>query len=155
MKASTVIIIVLASVVVLGGAGGGAWFMLRSKDKDKDAKAAEPKAVEIDKREYKYISLDKVVVMLRPASGETDAHYIALDVEFKALAESAEAVKEQLPLLRSSAVKLFSTITADDAKRATIDETTKKLNKAFADSYAAEHTTEPFTEAMIGKIIIE
>jgi flagellar FliL protein len=152
MKASTVIIIVLGTVVVLGGAGGGAWFMLRAKDAKK---ADEPKPVEVDKREYKYISLDKVVVMLKPAAGDTDAHYVAIDIEFKALAESAEAVKEQLPLLRSSAVKLFSGVTAEEAKSASIDATTDKLNKAFAASYAAEHTTEPFTEAMIGKFIVE
>ena len=71
----------VASVRVLGGGGAAAWWYL----KPKAAHAEE--APKVDKTVYKYVNLDKVLVMLRGREGEPLSHYLAVDMVFKTPAE--------------------------------------------------------------------
>ena len=41
----------------------------------------------MDKQEYKYVTLDKVIVMLRNQAGEPMSHYLAVDLVFKTAVE--------------------------------------------------------------------
>jgi hypothetical protein len=60
-----------------------------------------------------------------------------------------------LPLLRSIAVKDLSSMNVETADSMTIEELTRRLNKAFVQSYAPHSAVQPFAEAMIGKLVIE
>lgn len=142
-----ILVFCVAGLLLAGGGAAGAWWLLRSQDK------SAPKAVEVDTREYKYVTLDKVIVMLRTRSGEPMSHYLAVDLVFKTPAKSEKHVKEHLPLLRSVAVNALSEYTLDRAGQMTVQEFTIEVNKAFARSYA--HGEKPFTEALISKLIIE
>lgn len=150
MKKSTWVVGILIGNVALAAAAGGWWWL-----HFRAAKPSTVKAVEVDQKVYQYIGLDKVIVMLRRAGGETDSHYLAIDIEFKTPMESVEAMHQQLPLLRSATVKLFSTTTAEEIRRSTIEEITGRLNLAFKQAYTTERLTMPFDEALIGKLIVE
>lgn len=104
---------------------------------------------------YKYVSLDKVIVMLRGRAGEPVSHYLAMDLVFKTQEDQEKTVKEHLPLLRSVAVKALSAYTLDKAGLMTIDQFSVDINRAFTESYRKEQREKPFSEAMIGKLIIE
>jgi len=158
VRKSKLVIGAAGGLLVLTAAGAGAWWWLHSPLRARfEAKAAgaDTKAAEPDTRAYKYVSLDKIIVMLRKPTGDATSHYIALDLVFKTPAESEEAMREQLPLLRSVAVRDLSGVTMEDINHFTIDELTRHINKAFGQSYPTNHAGKPFTEAMIGKLIVE
>ncbi len=95
--------------------------------------APVPEEEPVDDRVYKYVSLEKVIVMLRGVEGEPAPHYLALDLVFKTPEEDERVAREQLPLLRSVAVKELSTLTMDRAGKMTVEELTATMSKAFKD----------------------
>jgi flagellar FliL protein len=103
----------------------------------------------------KYVTLDKVIVMLRRGPGETDAHYIAVDLVLATTEEQEKRTKDHLPLLRSIAVRALSGYTMSAAAVMTVEQFADKLNRSFDASYVQEKTRKPFSDVMIGKLIIE
>lgn len=147
------LLIFLVSGLFMAVAGGGAmWWLMKPQGQGEEPRAA---AKMQDPNAFKYINLEKVVVMLRGAAGEPLSHYMAMDLVFKAPIEHEKAVKQHLPLLRSIAVKAMSAYTLEKATMMTVDEFAADINAAYRDSYAADRTAMPFVEAMIGKLIIE
>lgn len=156
MKSKNTILLLVALIVLLLAAliaGGAMWWRMQGSDTaSTPAPAVTPEA---DEHNYKYISLDKVIVMLRGRPGEPMSHYLAVDLVFKTPEDREKAVKEHLPLLRSVAVRSLSSYTMDKAGLMTIDQFAVDINRAFAESYKREQREQPFAEVMISKLIIE
>lgn len=153
MKKITVIVsVALGAVILLSAGGAAAWWHLKPKDPNAEAIAAAAKAAKV---EYKYVSLDKVIVMLRGGSGEPMSHYLAVDLVFKTPTEQEKLTKDHLPLLRSVAVKALSAHTLESAGKLTIDQFATEINGAYDKSYGDDKREKPFAEALIGKLIIE
>lgn len=150
------IIIGAAVVAILGAAAGGAWYISTAA---KPAAAGEQAKHEVKKPKsdepLKYITLDKVIVMLRrdPASGGT--HYLSTDLVLATTVKQEKEAKEHLPLLRSIAVRALSAHTMADASAMTVEQFAEQLNQTFDASYASQEQEKPFSEVMIGKLIIE
>jgi flagellar FliL protein len=157
MSFGKVVTTLLAVTVLAVGLGAGAtWWLMKGGTAISSAEAAPaPEEPEPDDRVYKYLSLEKVIVMLRGMEGEPAPHYLALDLVFKTPEEDERVAREQLPLLRSVAVKELSTLTMDRAGKMTVEELTATMSKAFEDKYAKDRSERPFTEVMIGKLIVE
>jgi len=141
------------ALLVVGGAGAAAWWKLKGPGAQHGAEP--PAEAAADPIEYKYITLDKVIVMLRNGEGETGSHYLAVDLVFKTPPKTEKLTKEHLPLLRSVAVRSLSNQTRAQATTMTVDQLAARLNQAYAAAYRAEHREMPFAEAMIGKLIVE
>jgi flagellar FliL protein len=103
----------------------------------------------------KYVTLDKVIVMLRRGPNEADAHYLSTDLVLSATPDKEKETKENLPLLRSLAVRTLSNYSMAEASSMTVDKYASELNRSFNANYEHEHTEKPFVEVMIGKLIIE
>ena len=149
------LILAFLAVGLLAGAAAGAavWWGMPSKQA---APLANPAAKPVvDNKVYKYINLEKVVVMLRRNQGDTLTHYMSTDLVFKVAEDKEKIVKEHLPLLRSIAVKALSSFSIEKAEFMTVDQFALEINRAFAENYAKEHREKPFVEVMIGKLIIE
>ncbi len=168
MKNRTKLIGVIAVVALLaaGGAGAAVWWLKADGTKTaataagadaahggKDAK--DPKDDGKPAPDYKYVTLDKVLVMLRGPNGSAVSHYMAVDIVFKTLPEQEKRTKDHLPLLRTVAVKALSTHTVESAQAMSVEQFAQLLNQAYAESYAADRRDAPFAEALIGKLIIE
>ncbi|WKB54107.1 flagellar basal body-associated FliL family protein [Eleftheria terrae] len=155
MKKSTLVLsLVLGATLVAGAAGGAVWFLLpRAAAAGGQAPVVEE--AKPDTQEYRYVTLDKVVVMLRGRDGEPLAHYLAVDLVFKAPVKKEKATKAQLPLLRSIAVQALSHYTREQASMMSVEQFTKALNEAIAKRYASDRQEAPFTQALVGKLIIE
>jgi flagellar FliL protein len=149
------LIISIAAVALLSAAaaGGAAWWLLPKPQ----AVGRQPKKVEaeIDKKPLKYITLDKVIVMLRRGPNETEAHYLSADLVLAAPVDKEKHTKEHLPLLRSIAVRALSGYTMATASQMTVEQFAEHLNKTFDASYAQDRIEKPFAKVMIGKLIIE
>jgi flagellar FliL protein len=157
MKNSKLIIGVLLLLVVVLGAGM-VWLYMKPAvpGKDKAGKGKEKEVVVVeDTKKYKYLSLEKILVMLRGEPGQPMSHYLSIDLVFKVEEEKEKETKEQLPLLRSVAVKALSEYTMGKASMMTIDQFTADINQAFTKNYAHDHREKPFKDVMIGKLIIE
>lgn len=153
----TVLLLSAFLAIAIAALIAGGIFMFRQQHTQpasphKAAAAEQPKP---DSNSYKYINLDKVIVMLRGKAGEPASHYLAMDLVIKTREEQERAVKDHLPLLRSVAVRSLSNYTLDKAGLMSIDQFTADINKAFNESYKREQREKPFAEAMISKLIIE
>lgn len=118
------------------------------------AEAALP-AIDEDKAPARYVTLDKVIVMLKRNEGDTQAHYISTDLVLSTTEENEKKAKEHLPMLRTVAVRALSSYALKEASAMTVEQFAERLNTTFEATYAAEKTEKPFTEVMIGKLIIE
>jgi len=148
MNKKTKIMLIAASVLVLAAAAGGGYYAWARPAGSKPV-AAKPSI------EYKYVSLDKVLVMLRGENGEAVPHYMALDLVFKVMPEEEAHTKAHLPLLRTIAVKAMSVNTVKSAMSMSIDQVAQSLNTAYVQAYRDDGHKPPFVEALVGKLIIE
>jgi flagellar FliL protein len=155
MTNKTKLMIAFAGVALVSAAAaaGAAWWF--SKPASPAVPGAEAKKAEVSKKPAKYVTLDKVIVMLRRSPGDTEAHYLSADLVLASSDEKERATKEHLPLLRSIAVRALSGYTLPVASSMTVEQYADHLNKTFNASYAHERIEKPFSEVMIGKLIIE
>jgi flagellar FliL protein len=152
-------IIAIAGAVIISAAGAGAavwWFMPKpasaaGTDAKAQAKAEQPK----EGKPVKYVTLEKVIVMLRRGPNEADTHYLSTDLVLATDPDKEKDTKENLPLLRSLAVRTLSGYTMAEASSMTVDKYAFELNRSFNASYEHTHTEKPFVDVMIGKLIIE
>ena len=150
-KAKLTAAFVGVAILAAAAAGGAMWYMAPATNAA-GAIAAKPAP---EKKLTKYVTLDKVIVMLRRAPNEAAAHYLSVDLVLATTAEGEKATKEQLPLLRSIAVSALSARTMAEASSMTVDQYAAELNKVFNANYAKENHSKPFSEVMVGKLIIE
>lgn len=150
-KVNRTLLLVGALLLTAGISAGAAWWILRPQEAGAKAEVAP----EVDHQEYRYINLDKVIVMLRGRAGESMSHYLAMDLVFKTPLKSEKTTKEHLPLLRSVAVMELSRYSQEKAASMTLEEFAANINRAFDERYAREHGEKPFVEAMVSKLIIE
>jgi flagellar FliL protein len=150
-------IIAIAGAVIVSAAGAGGavwWFMPKPA-----AAAGAAKKVEAEKakegKPVKYVTLDKVIVMLRRSPEDSDTHYLSTDLVLSTEVAKEKETKENLPLLRSLAVRTLSAYTMKEAAGMSVEQYAEELNKSFDANYEHEHTEKPFVQVMIGKLIIE
>ena len=149
MKSKLIIAIAAVAVLAAAAAGGAMWYTSTTAGA---AVAAKPAP---ETKLTKYVTLDKVIVMLRRAPAEQATHYLSVDLVLATTAEGEKATKEQLPLLRSIVVSALSARTMAEASGMTVDQYAAELNKVFNANYAKENHIKPFSEVMVGKLIIE
>jgi flagellar FliL protein len=154
MNKKTLLAIVGAVIVSAAGAGGAVWWFM---PKPAAAAGTEKKEAEKPKsaKPMKYVTLDKVIVMLRRGPNESESHYLSTDLVLATEPAKEKETKENLPLLRSLAVRTLSNYTMAEASGMTVDKYAEQLNRAFDANYEHEHAEKPFAEVMIGKLIIE
>ena len=150
-KAKLIAAFLGVAVLAAGAAGGAMWYMAPAAGAH-GAVAAKPAP---EKKLTKYVTLDKVIVMLRRAPNQATAHYLSVDLVLATTAEQEKEAKEHLPLLRSVAVSSLSAYTVAEASSMTVEQYAAQLNKTFDASYAKENHEKPFSEVMIGKLIVE
>ena len=151
---------VLGVVLVGAASAGGAMWWTQSQAAESAVAGAASTPQQAKKKEKsdkpaKYVTLDKVIVMLRRGPNETSAHYLSTDLVLATTEEHEKQAKEHLPLLRAVAVRALSSHTLADASSMTVEQFAAQLNKTFDASYARENHIKPFSEVMIGKLIIE
>jgi flagellar FliL protein len=152
MKAKLIIAFAGVALAAAAAAGGAMWYMKPAQATTAGTVAAKPAP---EKSLTKYVTLDKVIVMLRRAPNEQAAHYLSVDLVLATRPEDEKTTKEHLPLLRSIVVSALSARTLAEASSMTVDQYAAELNKTFNASYEKENHVKPFTEVMIGKLIIE
>ncbi|NYE59741.1 flagellar FliL protein [Duganella sp. 1224] len=160
MKNMKVIIAIVLAVVVGGAVAGGAvWYMSKGGDEQtadaKDSKKKPKKEEKKSEEPPKYLTVDKVVVMLKHQPDETVTHYLSADLVVSTSAKREKEAKETLPMLRSVAVRTLSDLPMSSARVMTIDQFAAALNKAFDHEFEEEGREKPFDEVMIGKLIVE
>jgi flagellar FliL protein len=152
MKAKLIIAFAAVALLAAAAAGGAFWYLNPAAATAPGAAAAKPVP---EKKLTKYVTLDKVIVMLRRAPNEQAAHYLSVDLVLATTPEEEKETKEQLPLLRSIAVSALSARTLAEASGMTVDQYAADLNKVFNANYEKENHAKPFSEVMVGKLIIE
>jgi flagellar FliL protein len=158
MSKTKTIIAIAGAVIISAGAAGGAvwWFMpkpVSAAGTETAARAESDKPK--DGKPFKYVTLEKVIVMLRRGPTEADTHYLSADLVLATEPGKEREAKDNLPLLRSLAVRTLSSYTMAEASSMTVEKYAAQLNRSFNADYERTHTEKPFEEVMIGKLIIE
>lgn len=116
-KSKKMLIIIVAAVLVLAIVVGGAFFLLKKKAATEDEEGADtPKVAASAHDKHKappvYLPMDNMVVNLADPGGERVAQ---VGVTLEVLdAESATAVKNYMPTIRSGVLLLISKRTAEE-----------------------------------------
>jgi flagellar FliL protein len=152
MKKTKTLILIAGIALVSAGLAAGAVWRITHPD---GAPGQAARKAEGPKKPAKYITLDKVIVMLRRGPNDNQAHYLSADLVLATSEEKEKNAKEHLPLLRSIAVRTLSAYGLPEASAMTVEQYAALLNKSFDASYARERLEKPFAEVMIGKLIIE
>lgn len=155
-KLKMILIVTGVALVSAAAAGAAVWRYAPQLASGAPAAAEKPQAeAKGDGTPAKYVTLDKVIVMLRRGPNEAQAHYLSADLVLATTAEHEKKAKEHLPLLRSIAVGALSRYQMSTASAMTVQQYADELNRTFDASYAKANGEKPFTEVMIGKLIIE
>lgn len=151
-KIKLIVAFLLVGGITAAAGGAVAWWNL----KDKAATPASAKTKKVDPNiVHKYVTLEKVVVMLHRDPGDGDPHYLAADLVFTTTEDKEKMTKEHLPLLRSIAVRALSVLSLEKTETMTVDQFAAEIDRALSASYARDQREKPFSEVMIGKLIIE
>lgn len=150
-----IIAFVIVAVIGAGVAGGAVWYLSKGGPAAGAAEAKKAPEKHEDGKPPKYLTVEKVIIMLKRMPGDTASHYMSADLVVTTNEEKEKAAKEHLPMLRSVAVRTLSNLPMATAQTMTIDQFAAELNKAFDETYARDKREKPFTEVMIGKLIIE
>jgi len=142
-------------LLVAGAAAGGTWAYMNSRGTAPATRVAAHVEPKQENREFRYVTLDKVIVMLRDDNGGPAAHYLSTDLVFRTTEESEKKVKEQLPYLRSVTVATLSSYSTGKAGLLSVEQYRKLLADAFAAAYARDAQEKPFLDVMVGRLIIE
>lgn len=132
-------------------AGGAAWAVAKSAPRQGPQAAQAASSNE----PAKYVTLEKVVVMLRRAPGDSRTHYLQTDLVLDTSEAKAKQTKDELPLLRSLTVRTLSQLTVAQASSVTVDEVAESLNQAFAEKYDKDRLDKPFAKALVSKLIVD
>lgn len=155
-KLSSMLAFAGVALVSAAVAGAAMWWYGPVPGLDPAAAEAEQVAeIDENKEPARYVTLDKVIVMLKRNAGDTQAHYISTDLVLSTTEENEKKAKEHLPMLRTVAVRALSSYALNEASAMTVEQFAERLNSSFEATYAAEKTEKPFSEVMIGKLIIE
>jgi flagellar FliL protein len=146
---------IAVAVLAAGAAGGAMWYLAKPVAGHADAAEAKAPPPATGKKARKFITLDKVIVMLRRGPGDGETHYLSADLVIATTEEKEKLTKDHLPLMRSIAVSTLSSFPMDKAQTMTVEQFAEQINKAFNVSYEREQMEKPFTEVMVGKLIIE
>ncbi|MGL4605720.1 MAG: flagellar basal body-associated protein FliL, partial [Iodobacter sp.] len=82
-------------------------------------------------------------------------HYIAMDLVFRTSKEKEADIKNHLPFLKSTAVRVLSRLDLNKANKMTIEDYHTLLNKEFSTAYVAVGSEKPFSDVMVSKLIVE
>lgn len=150
MKKSMVIVIALALVVCAAVAGAAGWWSQQQKTSAAPAPAAAPA---MNPRQAAYVTLEKVVVMMRSESGRT--HYVSADLVLSTDKPHEKAAKAALPMLKGVAVRSFSKVSLEQGREMSIDQWADVLQRDLMAAYDAQPDLRPFDGVMLSRLIIE
>jgi flagellar FliL protein len=142
------LIIIIAAVVLLAGGGGGAWFMMQ--------KAPDPKKEEVKKEEPAkvpvYLALETFTVNLQ---ADPDEKFLQTDISLQmATPEAAEALKVQMPAIRSRLLMLLTSKTASDistaeGKKELVDEIIAEVKKPLTPEGKPQEVMDVFFTSFV------
>lgn len=123
------LIIIIAAVILLVGGGGAGWFLTQQKAGHKEVKHEEPAKAPV------FLTLDTFTLNLQP---DPDEKFLQLDISLQvASPEAAEAIKVQMPAVRSRLLMLLTSksaaeISTVEGKEQLSEEIVAEVKKPFA-----------------------
>lgn len=151
MNSKTLVAILLAVIVLLLAAGGAGFWWIQQQAGSKHSEAVAP--VE-KKAPGRFISQEKIIVMLKSATPDSQA-YMSVDLVFRSSDELLPQAKEQLPFMKSIAVRALSNLSREQAASMTVDDFQLLLMQSYTETYRKEQLTRPFSDVLVSKLIVE
>ena len=152
MKQNLMMIAIAAAIAV--GAAGVTAFVVTRGGNPAGTVAAKPPRLPID-AQARYVSLDKLIVMLRSTEGSARPRYVVMDLVFSATdAKREKQVKEPLPVLRATAYSVLAERTAAEIQRMGPVDLAAMLNKEYEHGYGGADRT-PFDKVLVTKVMMD
>lgn len=148
----TIGIVIAVAVLICGALGGGAWWWVQQQTQ---GQAKQVQAPEIDMGKASYVTLEKVVVMLRPDAVEQGNHYLSLDIVLRTDKNHEKAVKGELPMIKGVALRALSKLGPAQARAMTIEEWTDLISQEVMGAYEGHLDKRGFDQVMVSRLIIE
>lgn len=144
-------IIIAVALLVCAGAAGGAWWWVQQQSGAPTVQVA----AKLDASQPSYVTLDKIVVMLRPEPERTQNTYVSVDLVFRTDKAHTKEVQGELPMLKGVAVRTLSKLEVPQARAMTVEEWTTLLNRDLMAAYEQQQSLRAFDQVMVSRLIIE
>lgn len=142
----------IAAAVAVGVAGATAFVM--SRNHAPSVISLKPGQLPIDAK-ARYVSLDKLIVMLRGSEGSARPRYLVMDLVFSAAdAKHEKQVRDQLPVLRATAYRTLAAHTPADVQRMGPTEFAALLRAEYESAYGAVDRV-PFDQVLVTKVMMD
>jgi flagellar protein FliL len=156
MKGKLLILGAVVAALFVGGLAT-AWLAGAGPFAKQHAQAIQARDVDGDvvlkNADARFVTLDKVIVMLNEPD-TFHSRYLSLDLVFQTDAKHEKQVKEQLPLLRSTAYHVLAPYSTQAIRGMDVDQLTGVLQDAYAKAYGGTREL-PFSHVQIAKQMIE
>ena len=152
---SKVGVVVAAAALACAATAGGAWWWVQQQTHQ--GAASQQAAPTIDMSQASYVTLDKVVVMLRSQEqgARTHNYYLAADLVLRTDKMHEKAVKAELPMLKGVAVQALSRMDVEQARSLGIEEWSALLQRELTAAYNDYPHLRLFDRVMVSRLIIE
>ncbi|MBN3728757.1 flagellar basal body-associated FliL family protein [Burkholderia sp. Ac-20379] len=159
MKRNLIVIaIVLAAAVAAGVATavlGGLWPLGASRAKAPGAAVASKSVPATTVIRSHYVTLERLIVMLRDRTPAAHPHYLALDLVFGATdAKQEKRLREQLPMLRALAYRTLAGYDDNQVRQTPVDALAAKLKAGYVQAYGTAEAL-PFADVLISKMMVD
>jgi len=152
MKKNLMVVGVAAAVAV--GVGGATAFLMARTQSTNTVVLSKNGRLPIDAK-ARYVSLDKLIVMLRGTEGSPRPRYLVVDLVFSAADGKREKqVREQLPVLRAAAYRALAERTPADMQRMGPVELAVLLRTEYEGAYGG-NASVPFDQVMVTKVMMD
>lgn len=133
--------------------GGGAWWWVQQQmSHNATGQVAAPV---IDMNQASYVTLDKVVVMLRAQTPRAHNWYLAADLVLRTDKVHEKTVKAELPMLKGVAVQALSRMDVEQARGMSMEEWSAMLQRELMAAYDEYPHLRLFDRVMVSRLIIE
>lgn len=144
-------IIIAIAVLLCVAVMGGAWWWVQQQG----GAAKGPQAPHIDMQQASYVTLDKVVVMLKAPEGRSNNYYLSADLVLRSDKAHEKALKAELPMLKSVAVRTLSQMDVVEARAMSMAAWSELLQRELFAAYDEHPDLRWFDQVSISRLIIE
>lgn len=147
-----------AVLVLVSAVTGAVWLSGVGPFKTNDTEASE-KVSPVQKKhglnieDARFVTLDKFIVMLNTPNA-TRARYLAIELVFVTNDKNLKRVKDQLPLLRSTAYRTLAAYNVEQVRGMNVDQLAAVLSQSYQDIYGGT-SAMPFSEVHIANQMLE
>lgn len=147
-----ILLMLVLNVLVVAGGVVMNYMMLRPVLSSQPTAAAGAAGV-VERREYEFYPVEKIIVSLREGGRE---NYFVLDLMLLTEAKDEPSKLERVePLVRNSVISYLSSLQFSELRELPISELQGRLEQVLLADFDSKNAEAPFEQVLVSKLIVQ